>query len=121
MYNSDVDDTAESSTDDEYVRYPPSLDATGYPVQHLGGTSNTSKKLIKMVDKVAESKLFQAATENKYIKRAIESKILSKIVDDFLIMNLIHIYRCVKYGVGFKSRDSSCGWYISLKYTTAPK
>lgn len=73
MFNSDVDDSAESSTDEEYSKYPPALDATGYPIQGLGGTSNTSKKIIKIVDKVAESKIFQAATENKYIKKAIES------------------------------------------------
>lgn len=73
MYNSDVDDTAESSTDDEYVKYPPALDSSGYPLQGLGGSSNASKKFIKIVDKVAESKIFQAAAENKFIKKAIES------------------------------------------------
>lgn len=73
MFNSDIDDSAESSSDEEYTKYPPALDSTGYPVQGLGGSSTTSKKIIRIVDKVAESKLFQAAAENKYIKKAIQS------------------------------------------------
>ncbi|XP_063917342.1 testis-expressed protein 2 isoform X3 [Zophobas morio] len=78
MFHSDVEDSAESTSDEEAIcpfqnnQYPAALDASGVPVQGLGGTSNTSKKFIKMVDKIAESKFFQAATENKYIKRAME-------------------------------------------------
>lgn len=76
MYNSEVDDSAESSSNDEFVPVAPPtsnpLDATGTPIQGLGGTSNASKKFIKMVDKIAESKFFQAATEYKYIKNLME-------------------------------------------------
>lgn len=43
----------------------------GYPVPGLGGVSKGSKKLMKMVDRLAESKFFQAATDNKYIKKAM--------------------------------------------------
>ncbi|KRT81306.1 hypothetical protein AMK59_5952, partial [Oryctes borbonicus] len=77
IFHSDVDDSAESSTDDESNRTPASsnrqvLDNMGYPVPGIGGASKGSKKLMKMVDKIAESKFFQAATENKYIKRAMQ-------------------------------------------------
>lgn len=75
MFNSDVEDSAESTSDEETpcIFYnPPVLDAAGVPVQGLGGSSNTSKRFIKMVDRIAESKIFQAATENRYIKKAME-------------------------------------------------
>ncbi|GJQ83917.1 hypothetical protein Trydic_g19855 [Trypoxylus dichotomus] len=76
IFHSDVDDSAESSTDDEPPKTPlnnrPVLDSMGYPVPGLGGVSRGSKKFMKMVDKIAESKFFQAATENKYIKRAMQ-------------------------------------------------
>ncbi|KAK9752721.1 hypothetical protein QE152_g4042 [Popillia japonica] len=77
IFHSDVDDSAESSTDDEPakqvpINYQSVLDSKGNPVPGLGGSSKGSKKLMKMVDKIAESKFFQAATENKYIKRAMQ-------------------------------------------------
>lgn len=77
IFHSDVDDSAESSTDDEPTKHVPSqqqmvLDSKGNPLPGLGGSSKGSKKLMKMVDKIAESKFFQAATENKYIKRAMQ-------------------------------------------------
>uniref|UniRef100_A0A1Y1M6M5 SMP-LTD domain-containing protein n=1 Tax=Photinus pyralis TaxID=7054 RepID=A0A1Y1M6M5_PHOPY len=70
---SDVDDTAESSSDGE--SYAPSAGKVAEANANTtgsGGTSNSSKKLFKMVDKIAESKFFQAATENRYIKKAME-------------------------------------------------
>lgn len=75
MFNSDIDDSAESSTEDDLVDNTV-LDSHGLPVQGLGGTSNASKKFIKIVDKMTESRIFQVATENKYIKKAMESKYL---------------------------------------------
>lgn len=79
MFHSDVDDSAESTSDEEsttvqILQSPAPLDATGLPIAGLGGTSNTSKKFMKMVDRIAESKIFQAATENRYIKKAMEGK-----------------------------------------------
>ncbi|XP_065158108.1 testis-expressed protein 2 isoform X1 [Atheta coriaria] len=74
IYHSDVEDTAESSSDDERVKsaaHTP-LDESGYPVPGLGGASKQNKKFMTMVDRFAESKFFQRATENKYIKKAIE-------------------------------------------------
>lgn len=83
IFHSDVDDSAESSTDDEPakqvpINYQSVLDSKGNPVPGLGGSSKGSKKLMKMVDKIAESKFFQAATENKYIKRAMQGMIETK-------------------------------------------
>lgn len=73
MFNSDIDDSAESSTDDDLTDSTV-LDSHGLPVYGLGGTSNASKKFIKIVDKMTESRIFQVATENKYIKKAMESE-----------------------------------------------
>ena len=77
IFHSDIDDTAESSSDDEAVRYvqvsSPSVDSKGFPVTS-GGVSTRSKKLMKMVDRITESKLFQAASENKFIKKAMEGE-----------------------------------------------
>lgn len=69
---SDVDDTAESSSDGESF-----VISTGKVVEantntSSSATTNSSKKLFKMVDKIAESKFFQAAAENRYIKKAME-------------------------------------------------
>ncbi|XP_044252894.1 testis-expressed protein 2 isoform X2 [Tribolium madens] len=63
MFNSDVEDSPESTSDEETPIFPnpPTLES-----------GNTSKKFIKMVDRIAESKFFQAATEYRYIKKAME-------------------------------------------------
>lgn len=80
IFHSDVDDSPESSSDDESAPIPqelpnkPVLDQFGHPLPTVGGTSNSSKKFMKMVDKITESKFFQAATENKYIKHIMEGK-----------------------------------------------
>lgn len=64
IYHSDVDDSAESSTDEEGLQELPNIphDPSGHP----------KKNLMKYVDKLAESRFFQAATENRYIKKAME-------------------------------------------------
>lgn len=90
MYNEDVDDSAESSDDEEHVQiaqHSPgkALDEAGNPVQGLGGTSNTSKRFMKMVDKIAESRFFQVATEYKYIKNLMEGEFCRKIENFSLI------------------------------------
>ncbi|CAH0564014.1 unnamed protein product [Brassicogethes aeneus] len=63
IYHSDVDDSAESSSDEE----APSEIQTNAEAGNSGG-----KKFIKMVDKITESRFFQAATENRLIKKAME-------------------------------------------------
>ncbi|XP_056641762.1 testis-expressed protein 2 isoform X3 [Diorhabda sublineata] len=67
IYHSDVDDSAESSTDDEGLNELPNT-----PQDIPAGSSHGKKNLMKMVDRLAESKFFQAATENRYIKKAME-------------------------------------------------
>ncbi|CAG9826944.1 unnamed protein product [Diabrotica balteata] len=66
IYHSDVDDSAESSTDEEGLHELPNT-----PQDTTTG-SHGKKNLMKMVDRLAESKFFQAATENRYIKKAME-------------------------------------------------
>lgn len=76
MFHSDVDDSAESSSDDDVgtqdIQYTSSIDSLNSTATGLSGSSNSSKKFIKMVDRIAESKLFQAAAETKLIKKAME-------------------------------------------------
>lgn len=77
MFHSDVEDSAESTSDDDSMNVfypnPTVLDGTGYPSGTSGiPPSSNSKKFMKMVDKIAESKFFQAATEYRYIKKAME-------------------------------------------------
>lgn len=67
IYHSDVDDSAESSSDEDGPQEIPLDKESGNPPPAHG-----SKKFIKMVDKLTESKFFQAATENRYIKKAME-------------------------------------------------
>ncbi|XP_076331355.1 testis-expressed protein 2-like isoform X1 [Tachypleus tridentatus] len=73
LYDSDEEDSAESSSDDEL-----STSAVDHTEEkslvtsaHVTGTS-TSKKILRFVDKLTQSRYFQQATENKYIKRAME-------------------------------------------------
>lgn len=89
MFHSDVDDTAESSSNDESSSFLPNM--PGVSFDHVtGGQSNASKKVLKMVDKIAESKFFQAATENKYIKNIMEGKKSEKMFFNFSCSLLIY-------------------------------
>lgn len=47
------------------------LDFIFLPCSHVGGNS-TSRKILRLVDKIAKSKYFQKATENEFIKKKIE-------------------------------------------------
>nr|CAD7440911.1 unnamed protein product [Timema bartmani] len=78
MFDSDLEDTAESSSEmeDEDSSTPEEVDDS--PKRKPAG--GTSKKIINMVSKIAASKYFQHATENKYIKRAMEGVSNTKIV-----------------------------------------
>ncbi|XP_072745590.1 testis-expressed protein 2 [Anoplolepis gracilipes] len=68
IFDSDVEDSPETSTEDEDVgniaSYVTSKDAT--PIQSSG------KKFLSMVDKLAANKYFRHATELSYIRRAME-------------------------------------------------
>lgn len=68
IYNSDIDDSAESSSDEDGPQEVSTIlnDSSG-KTSESGG-----KKFIRMVDKITESKFFQVATDNRYIKKAME-------------------------------------------------
>lgn len=66
-----MDDTAESSSDEDGPQEIPIVKESSTPGERPHG----SKKFIKMVDRIAESKFFQAAAENRYIKKAMEGKV----------------------------------------------
>ncbi|KAK9887753.1 hypothetical protein WA026_000068 [Henosepilachna vigintioctopunctata] len=95
IFHSDVDDSAESSSDEDSVIYPSALD-TSCGTSTAVPPVNKSKKLIKMVDRLAESKFFQAATDNKYIKRAMEGvsktdlrlKVEVRALEGTLVLNI---------------------------------
>ncbi|KAL1494416.1 hypothetical protein ABEB36_010018 [Hypothenemus hampei] len=70
IYHSDVDDTAESSSDEDGPQESPII-KEGIPGERPPPVHG-SKKFIKMVDRIAESKFFQVATDNRYIKKAME-------------------------------------------------
>lgn len=76
MFHSDVEDSAESTSDEDSINVfdpnPTVVDGSGHPGGASGTPSSNSKKFMKMVDKIAESKFFQAATEYRYIKKAME-------------------------------------------------
>ncbi|CAH1795034.1 unnamed protein product [Owenia fusiformis] len=66
--DSEEEDSAESSTDEEEEE-----NTIEQPVDNTANNERTSKKLLRIVDKVTASKYFQQVTDNKYIKRAMES------------------------------------------------
>ncbi|XP_025836448.1 testis-expressed protein 2 isoform X2 [Agrilus planipennis] len=77
IYNSEIEDSAETSSDDDSVYLMSqdqnsSIEYSSTPTGTSGSSGNTGKKIMKMVDKIAESKFFQKATENKYVKKAME-------------------------------------------------
>ncbi|KAJ0177113.1 hypothetical protein K1T71_007122 [Dendrolimus kikuchii] len=76
IYDSDIEDSAESSSDDESppvqpvdsTEHIPTPDTTSATTE--GGSSK--KKFLRMVDKIATNKYFQQVTDYKYVKRAME-------------------------------------------------
>ncbi|PZC82984.1 hypothetical protein B5X24_HaOG208851 [Helicoverpa armigera] len=77
IYDSDVEDSAESSSDDESPPVQPvDSNETLAPsetasLSNAEGTSS-KKKFLRMVDKIATNKYFQQVTDYKYVKRAME-------------------------------------------------
>ncbi|CAG9786260.1 unnamed protein product [Diatraea saccharalis] len=76
IYDSDVEDSAESSSDDESPPVQPVDSNITIPISESvsstpEGTSS-KKKFLKMVDKIATNKYFQQVTDYKYVKRAME-------------------------------------------------
>ncbi|XP_075973368.1 testis-expressed protein 2 isoform X2 [Anticarsia gemmatalis] len=80
IYDSDMEDSAESSSDDESPPVQPvdsnetipvsEHPSTTAPPAEQGGSSK--KKFLRMVDKIATNKYFQQVTDYKYVKRAME-------------------------------------------------
>ncbi|XP_070580594.1 testis-expressed protein 2-like isoform X2 [Ptychodera flava] len=68
--DSDEEDSAESSEEEDVDNSPGDAGATDSTDGYVGGS--TSKKILRIVDKVTKSKYFQKATENSYVKKAIE-------------------------------------------------
>lgn len=70
IFNDEEEDSAESSTDDEGVTdVPDTATEEGIVAPTASGTS---KKIIRIVDKITQSRYFQHATEFKYVRRAVE-------------------------------------------------
>ncbi|GFQ98473.1 testis-expressed protein 2 [Trichonephila clavata] len=70
VYNSDEEDSAESSSDDDVSVSEVSAATEESSAQIAGGS--TGKKLLRLVDRFAQSTYFQQAAKNKYIKKAME-------------------------------------------------
>lgn len=67
VFNSDEEDSAESSTDEDCDE----SENLEEPANVQPGNSR-GRKLMKLVDRITQSRYFQQATEYKYIKRAME-------------------------------------------------
>ncbi|XP_063824841.1 testis-expressed protein 2 isoform X2 [Ostrinia nubilalis] len=77
IYDSEVEDSAESSSDDESPPVQPVDSTQNILVPESSSTSpdpavSSKKKFLKMVDKIATNKYFQQVTDYKYVKRAME-------------------------------------------------
>lgn len=68
--DSNEEDSAESSTDEEPDDN--GLEDSGVPQMVGSGGSGASRKILKYINKITQSKYFQQATEYKYIKMAME-------------------------------------------------
>lgn len=76
IYDSDIEDSAESSSDDESPPVQPVDSADNLTVSESPSTTteggSSKKKFLRMVDKIATNKYFQQVTDYKYVKRAME-------------------------------------------------
>ncbi|GLH02915.1 Uncharacterized protein GBIM_08862 [Gryllus bimaculatus] len=78
MFDSDLDDSAESSDDDsDFDKSSTDEEYVGSSAQNAG---STGKRILRMVNKIAASKYFQQATDYKYIKRAMEEVSNTRII-----------------------------------------
>ncbi|KAG6445868.1 hypothetical protein O3G_MSEX004134 [Manduca sexta] len=76
IYDSEIEDSAESSSDDESPPVQPVDSADNLPLSDTASTTteggSSKKKFLRMVDKIATNKYFQQVTDYKYVKRAME-------------------------------------------------
>ncbi|XP_011300714.1 testis-expressed sequence 2 protein [Fopius arisanus] len=67
MFDSDVEDSPETSTEDEESIHMPATSS-----RESTPTQSSSRKFLSMVDKLAANKYFQHAAELSYVRRAME-------------------------------------------------
>uniref|UniRef100_A0A8C3SH78 SMP-LTD domain-containing protein n=1 Tax=Chelydra serpentina TaxID=8475 RepID=A0A8C3SH78_CHESE len=76
LADSDAESSSAGSSDEEDVLAAEPSGALGErlvpPPAEGGGGNSTSRKILRLVDKIAKSKYFQKATENEFIKKKIE-------------------------------------------------
>ncbi|XP_047995603.1 testis-expressed protein 2 isoform X2 [Leguminivora glycinivorella] len=77
IFDSDVEDSAESSSDDESPPVQPVDSNEAIPTQDIASAAapesgSSKKKFLRMVDKISTNKYFQQVTDFKYVKRAME-------------------------------------------------
>ncbi|XP_045525738.1 testis-expressed protein 2 isoform X1 [Pieris brassicae] len=78
IYDSEVEDSAESSSDDETPPVQPVDSAENIvltdtaPTVYATEGGSSKKKFLRIVDKIATNKYFQQVTDYKYVKRAME-------------------------------------------------
>ncbi|XP_068024403.1 testis-expressed protein 2-like [Melanerpes formicivorus] len=75
LADSDAESSSAGSSEEEEVSAAEPMGALGErvpPPGTEGHGSSTSRRLLRLVDKIAKSKYFQKATENEFIKKKIE-------------------------------------------------
>lgn len=69
IFDSELEDTPETSTEDDYDTSKPQSYNT---VKETTSSQSSGKKFLNMVDRIAANKYFQHATELSYVRRAME-------------------------------------------------
>ncbi|KFV61368.1 Testis-expressed sequence 2 protein, partial [Dryobates pubescens] len=77
LADSDAESSSAGSSDEEEVSAAEPMGALGERVpapgtEGHGSGNSTSRRILRLVDKIAKSKYFQKATENEFIKKKIE-------------------------------------------------
>ncbi|XP_045497711.1 testis-expressed protein 2 isoform X1 [Colias croceus] len=77
IYDSEIEDSAESSSDDETPPVQPvdsaeNLQPSESPSANPSEGGSSKKKFLRIVDRIATNKYFQQVTDYKYVKRAME-------------------------------------------------
>ncbi|XP_013143594.1 PREDICTED: uncharacterized protein LOC106107325 isoform X3 [Papilio polytes] len=76
IYDSEIEDSAESSSDDDGPLVQPVDSAENVVVSDTSSTTteggSSKKKFLRIVDRIATNKYFQQVTDYKYVKRAME-------------------------------------------------
>ncbi|GAB0092368.1 testis-expressed protein 2 [Sergentomyia squamirostris] len=75
IYDSDAESTGGSSSESESLPTvkPESVDSQAFYAASSSSSSGSSRKFLRIVDRITASNLFQSATEISYIQRAMEN------------------------------------------------